>query len=99
MRQNYAAPILLVLFLVLTAQTWAQSISGTVVDETNEPLPGVAVLVVGTGKGMATDFDGNYTINNLPAGDATVEFSFIGYKKATRTVTLKAGQNTVLNVQ
>jgi TonB-dependent SusC/RagA subfamily outer membrane receptor len=99
MRKNYAVPIVLFLSLVLTAQTWAQSISGTVVDENNEPLPGVAVLVVGTGKGMATDFDGNYTITGLKAGEYTLEFSFIGYKKASRTATLKEGENTVLNVK
>ena len=91
--------MLLVFLLVLTAQTWAQSISGTVVDENNQPLPGVAVLVVGTGKGMATDFDGNYTVTGLTPGELTVEFSFIGYQKATRTVTVKAGANTTLNVK
>jgi TonB-linked SusC/RagA family outer membrane protein len=99
MRQNYAVPIVLLLSLVLSAQTWAQSISGTVVDENNEPLPGVAVVVQGTGKGMATDFDGNYTITGLTPGDVTVEFSFIGYQKATRTVTVKDGANTTLNVK
>lgn len=99
MRKSYAAPMLLLLALVLTAQTWAQSISGTVVDENNQPLPGVAVLVAGTGKGMATDFDGNYAISGLTPGEATVEFSFIGYQKATRSVTIKPGENTTLNVQ
>jgi TonB-linked SusC/RagA family outer membrane protein len=99
MRQNYAVPIVLFLSLVLSAQTWAQSISGTVVDENDDPLPGVAVLVEGTGKGVATNFDGQYTIADLEPGEYTVEFSFIGYKDAKRTATITAGKNTVLNVK
>ncbi len=43
---------------------WAQEVAvqGTVTDESGEPLPGVNVLVKGTQKGTATDFDGRYKI-------------------------------------
>jgi hypothetical protein len=34
-----------------------------VYDETGEPLPGATVVVKGTSFGVATDFDGNFTIN------------------------------------
>jgi TonB-dependent SusC/RagA subfamily outer membrane receptor len=99
MKKNYAVPILLLFFLALSAQAWAQSISGTVTDETNEPLPGVAVVVKGSGKGVATDFAGNYQLTGLTPGQVVVEFTFIGYETASRTVTVSAGKNTVLNLR
>ncbi|WP_339921828.1 TonB-dependent receptor [uncultured Cyclobacterium sp.] len=53
------------------------AISGTVVDATGEPIPGVTVSVPGTGRGTATDLDGKYTIN-VDEG-TTLVFSFIGF--------------------
>ena len=43
---------------------WAQqkTITGTVNDETGLPLPGATVVVDGTTRGVATDFDGNFSI-------------------------------------
>lgn len=56
----------------------AQTVSGTVSDA-NGPLPGASVLVKGTTNGTQTDFDGNYTLNNVE-DSATLVFSYIGYK-------------------
>jgi len=99
MRNIYATCFAWLLGVVLTAQLQAQSLSGVVTDETNQPLPGVAVTVVGTGKGIATDFDGRYIITGLKPGDYAVEFSFIGYKKTKKNITLKAGEAAVLNLK
>ncbi|MFD1095667.1 SusC/RagA family TonB-linked outer membrane protein [Salegentibacter chungangensis] len=55
----------------------AQTVSGTVTDDQG-PLPGANVSVKGTTNGTTTDFDGNYTLNDVP-NDATLVFSFIGY--------------------
>jgi TonB-linked SusC/RagA family outer membrane protein len=56
------------------------TISGKVLDDTGNPLPGVNVLLKGTSSGTVTDADGNYT---LTIGDddanGTLVFSFIGY--------------------
>lgn len=62
------------LFYGMNAQ---QTVSGVVSDETG-PLPGATVAIKGTSTGTTTDFDGNYTLNNVPE-DATLVFSFIGY--------------------
>ena len=56
----------------------AQTVSGTVSDA-NGPLPGASVLVKGTTNGTQTDFDGNYTLNDVE-DSATLVFSYIGYK-------------------
>lgn len=56
----------------------AQTVSGTVSDASG-PLPGASVLVKGTTNGTQTDFDGNYTLNNV-GETATLVFSYIGFK-------------------
>jgi iron complex outermembrane receptor protein len=51
-------------------------VSGVVTDKDGTPLPGVNIIIVGTTRGVSTDFDGNYTIE-ANVGDV-LEFSFIG---------------------
>ncbi len=71
----------------------AIEIKGIVTDSQGTPLPGVSVVIVGTSKGVETDFDGNFTID-VDLGDV-LEFSFIGMKKARVTI----GINTFIKVQ
>lgn len=54
------------------------SVTGTVLDKNGQPIPGVNILEKNTLNGVASDFDGNYTIN--VKSDATLVFSYIGYK-------------------
>ncbi|NJB71937.1 TonB-linked SusC/RagA family outer membrane protein [Saonia flava] len=56
----------------------AQTVTGSVTDGLG-PLPGANVLVKGTTNGTQTDFDGNYTLNNVES-DAVLVFSYIGFK-------------------
>lgn len=71
-----------------------QTVTGTVTDsETGEPLPGVNVLIQGTSTGMATNADGEYSLN-VPGEDATLIFSFVGYE--TQEVTV--GDREVIDV-
>ncbi len=56
-------------------------IAGKVVDQsTNETLPAVNVLVVGTSMGAATDLNGEFFILNVPAGTYTLRAEMLGYK-------------------
>ncbi len=68
----------------------AQTVSGTVTD-VNGPLPGASVLVKGTTNGTQTDFDGNYTLNDV-GSSATLVFSYIGF--TTREIAVN-GQTTI----
>ena len=69
--------LLCVIFSVSTALA-QNSISGTVTDSNNQPLPGASVIEKGTSNGATSDFDGNFT---LTVGDnATLVVSFVGYK-------------------
>ena len=54
------------------------SINGKVVDN-NESLTGVKILVDGKETVVYTDFDGNFTIDNVVAGEHTISFSLITY--------------------
>ena len=79
--------------LGLITSAWAQrAVSGKVTAE-GEGLPGVAVRVKNTSTGTVTDMDGNYRLE-VPAGNAVLVFSFIGY--ADKEVAV--GNQSVLNV-
>lgn len=53
-------------------------LNGKVLDENNVPLPGASVVVKGSSNGVATDFDGNFTIEVLNLSNVVV-VSYIGY--------------------
>lgn len=79
----------LLLFLLLCVfvcipHTYAETnqqfvLTGTVVDNRNEPLPGVTIQIKGTAQGTMTDIDGKFNIS-LPNGKAVVIFSSVGFK-------------------
>ena len=71
------------------------SISGKVTDSTGQPLPGVSVVVKGTTTGTITDFDGKYTLANVP-GDAVLVFSFVGMRSHEIPVQNKSDINIAL---
>lgn len=54
-------------------------VTGRVVTDDNETLPGVSVSVKGTSTGTITDVNGNYSVN-VPDVKSILVFSFIGYK-------------------
>ena len=54
-----------------------KTITGLVIDDQGIPLPGATVVVVETGDGTTTDFDGNYTIGAEEG--QTLAFSYVGY--------------------
>ena len=69
----------MLLFSVTQVAAQQQSVKGKVIDAANgEPLIGVSIQEKGTTTGVITDIDGNFIIN-VP-GNATLVFSYIGYK-------------------
>ncbi len=71
---------LFILLFILPFSIFAQStLKGTVLDNLGQTLPGVSVVVKGTTNGVATDFDGNFTLTNVKKGDV-VTFSYVGFK-------------------
>ncbi|MBT8258428.1 MAG: SusC/RagA family TonB-linked outer membrane protein [Bacteroidia bacterium] len=94
MKNKLLKKLILPVLLLCGSFIYAQSVSGVVSDATG-PLPGVNVLVKGTTNGTQTDFDGNYTIENLSSGEVLV-YSFIGYASQEITYTGQATINVTL---
>lgn len=70
-------------------------VSGRVVDEKGNPIPGASVIVYGTQQGVATDVEGRYTLRMQP--DGVLRVSFVGYKTETVNVNGKTRVNVTLN--
>ena len=89
--------LLLVLFGGLGSGSWAQvNISGTVSDETGEPLIGANIVLLNTSSGNTTDFDGNFTLE-VPSLPTRLVVSYIGYENDTINVeSASASLNIVL---
>ena len=89
---------LIALFSVLAIGAAAQSktVSGTVVDQTGEPVIGANVLVKGTTNGVITDLDGRFTLSNVP-NNGTISISFIGYKDQEISVAGKTNFQVTLH--
>jgi len=87
-------------FLVLTTTiTMSQTIdvNGTVKDlASGQPLPGVNVIIKNTNKGVSTDFDGLFTVNNVPVNSILV-FSYVGY--LSQEVTVLNAQPITINLK
>ena len=74
--KNWLVVALLFSTTIMIAQT---SLTGKVVDETNQPLPGASIVVKGTKTGTSTDFNGNFTLE-ISDTSGTIQVSFIGYE-------------------
>jgi hypothetical protein len=78
----WSIPVTLVFLLTIpaVAQVRTGSITGTVVDaDTQSPLIGANVYIMGTTLGTATDEKGSFTLENIPVGSYTVQSSYLGY--------------------
>ncbi|RKS43352.1 iron complex outermembrane receptor protein [Gillisia mitskevichiae] len=83
-------------FVGWVTQAQTQEITGTVVDDQEQPLGGVSVAIEGTNKGTITDFDGKFNID-ATMGE-TLVFSFVGFdtkkvvvQSASLNVTMVSG--------
>src|SRR5690606_23316251 len=85
--------------LQVKAQSRTATLQGTVSSTKGEVLPGTTVLVEESGGGLATDASGKFKINGLQPGTYNILISGVGYIKASKSVTLVAGQQYVLDIE
>lgn len=85
--------LFLLLFSLITIMAQARVVTGTVYDSDGEPALGASVTLKGAKTGVATDFDGKYSIN-VPNDNAVLTFSMVGHKTVFETV----GSRTVIDV-
>lgn len=98
------AALLCPVFAEAQAQQGTITVTGTVVDEKGDPLPGAFVLVPGTTNGTSTDADGKFSINVSAGG--SLEVQFMGYEtkkvsvpkeRRNISVSLSPDRNLTLN--
>jgi iron complex outermembrane recepter protein len=79
--------------LTLHAQTGTGTIQGRVYNPaTQQYVRNAEVRLEGTNQVVATESDGSFTLNNVPAGSARITISYTGYTTATETVNVTSGQ-------
>ena len=71
----------------------SKKVTGKVLSNDGEPIPGVAIIVKGTTQGTVTDIDGNYNLE-VPSEGSVLVFSFIGFVNQEVAV----GNQSVVNV-
>jgi TonB-linked SusC/RagA family outer membrane protein len=88
--------VLLCIMITSTLPVFSQTsrtITGTVTDEKNQPLPGVSVIITGSAIGAMTNAGGKYALN-IASNSVTLRFSFIGYTSKD----VKPGTDNTVNV-
>lgn len=90
-RLSMTAALLLMLASVVLAQE--RQVTGTILDETGAPMPGVNVILKGTSVGTASDTDGKFSLQ-VPNDQAVLVVSFVGYE----TQELPVGSRTSVTV-
>jgi len=101
--KNWLVVVLLVSTSIIFGQT---KLTGTIVDETNQPLPGASVVLKGAASGASSDFDGKFTFETK-VSNGTIAVSFVGYEtqslsfsgsKDFGTITLKPSAEALSEV-
>lgn len=95
--------LFLICLLFLSFSTFAQTgvITGTVRDRnTQEPLVGVTVQVVGTSLAGASNATGNFRIENIPIGSYSVQATYLGYEPETKyNISVSAGNAQIITFE
>ena len=100
MKRIITVPMCLAIIFLLSIPVWAAgtSIEGYVKDaSTGEALFSANVILSNTSLGAATDFEGKYTILNVPSGSYTIKATYIGYKTLELKINVKEGVKLVQN--
>lgn len=92
--------ILIILMMFFTSSLFANGkVTGKVYDKpSEEPLIGANVFLMNTSMGSATDFDGYYKIENIPAGKYTMTVKYLGYDTQTFEIVIVDGKTLEMNV-
>lgn len=85
--------LIFMLLCITLARSQEKTITGTIIDQTGIPLPGVNIVVDGTTNGTQSDFDGNYTIS--ASVGQTLVYTYLGQRPARRVV----GAQSVIDIE
>ena len=98
--KNNMLALFLILMISASSIYGAGNIKGVVTDSlSNDALYGANVILVGTSLGAATGVEGEYSIINIPSGNYTLRFSYIGYKMIEIPVSITDNKQMEINIQ
>ncbi len=90
---------LFLLFFSPGAALSQSSVSGTIRDPGREGIPGVAVRVLNSLKGVHSGPDGTYILNGLQAGTYEIDFTSVGFESQRKTVVIRNGEAMKVDVE
>ncbi|HBL79007.1 MAG TPA: TonB-dependent receptor [Aequorivita sp.] len=90
---------LLAVFSVITTASSQNTLTGKIISKnTNEPVP-ATIYIPQLEKGTVADFDGNYTLNNLPDGLYSVVFSSLGFATVSKKINFSNETSLTENIE
>ncbi len=91
----------LLLFICLANWVFAQTgtITGRVIDETSQPLPGATVTVKGTKIDAGADANGYFKLSKVPGGPQVLVVSFVGYAPLEQHINVSGASNVTLQLK
>ena len=95
---KYYITLLLLFTLSLTSFSQTGNIQGTINDENGISVPGATILIEDLKKGVISDFDGKFTMVNIPEGNHTLLIEYLGYADFEQEVTINTSQTTAVNI-
>ncbi len=87
----------IVLFCV-TMSAQSGNLQGTISDQNGLYLPGANIILPSIKKGAITDFDGKFTIVDVPAGTYTLRVSYLGYDDIEQEIVINANKTTEVSL-
>ncbi|PQJ80186.1 TonB-dependent receptor [Polaribacter porphyrae] len=94
--KNFKNLLFVALFFMTATVLGQTKITGTIVDDANQPLPGASILEKGTTNGIDTDFNGKFTLNTKSDSGVLV-ISFIGFK--TKEIAFSSTKTNLGNIR
>ena len=86
-----------ILFLFCFGITFSQTtISGSVVDDNSQPIPGVNIIIIGTSTGTVTDIDGKFALTTTQTPPFSIQASSVGFETVITEVSSNSQILTIL---
>ena len=90
---------LLVVFFIYTTVSSQNTLTGNITSKnTKEPIP-ATIYIPQLEKGTVADFNGNYTIINIPDGSYNIVFSSLGFASISKKINFSNGKSVTENLE
>lgn len=87
-----------VFFFSVNMLAQSGNIQGTISDENGLYLPGANVMLPTLNKGAISDFDGKFTLVDIPEGTYTLKVSYLGYDDIQQEIKVNANKTTEVSL-